>query len=513
MSRTGLRKQGCFHLALIIGGICWLLTGCVTIDPLADFERASESISRHTGADDAYDPNAETLVEAKIAALVVDGLTTEEVVQICLLNNRKLQAMFQEIGASRADVVQSGLMNNPSMSLSLRFPDGGGLSNLTVGFAQQLVDLWQIPVRKQIAEAQLEQTVLGVANHALGLATEARLEAYRLLALQRAEEIASENLKLVERSQVLAQDRFDAGEARELDINLARANVLNVRLNLVSIRRDREMAHASVGRLMGLSRSDTSWELNDAFPTLESPLDDQEALLIAAMSGRPDAQVAASRVHAANGELKRQCLNVFPSVSLGVELERPERRAPLGRKIIADTARTSIANGALTAPSIQSRGQRRAERGQLIDALLGPTLQITLPIWHQNQAQIAKAKFELLRARKEYEDLLDAVARDVDQSLTAARAGCQLSVFYKDEILPQARANVEATRHAYMAGEQSIIVLIQAQKNLIAQEQSYVLAQREYAIAKAELERAVGRPLPLESDKVSDADASSEDNS
>ena len=408
--------------------------------------------------------------------------------------------MFQEIGASRADVVQSGLMSNPSLGLSLRFPEGGGLANLTVGFAQQVVDLWQIPVRKRIAEAQLEQTVLAVARQAVDLATDAKLEAYRLLALRRAEEIANENLRLVERSQELAQDRFDAGEAGQLDVNLARANVLDVKLELVSIRRDREMAHAALGRLMGLARSDASWELDDELPTPPLPADDEPALLLAAMNGRLDARAAASRVRAAEDELKRQCLSVFPNVTIGVEVERPERRAAPGRKVLADTARASVANGRLTAPDIQSRGQRRAERSQVIDALLGPTLDITLPIWDQNQAQIAKARFAMLQMRKEYEDLLDSVAHDVAQALTATRTASQLVAFYENEILPQAHTNVDAARRAYQAGEQSIIALIDAQQALITQQRNHVRAQRDYAIAMAELERAVGGRLPAESE-------------
>ena len=468
------------------------------MDPTADFEHATNIIMQHTGAGEAYDPQADALVEAKVTALVADGLTTDEVVQIALLNNRGIQAAFQGIGASRADVVQSSLMANPSLGLSLRFPDVGGLANLTVGFAQQLVDLWQIPVRKRIAEAELEQTVLGVARRAVNLATDVKLETYRLLALRRSEEIANENLRLVERSQELAQDRFNAGEAGQLDVNLARANVLDVRLELVSIHRDLEMAHAALGRLMGLARSDASWELDGELPIPSLPKDDETALLLAAMNGRLDARAAALRIRAAEDEVKRQYLRVFPNVTLGVEMERPDRQAAPGRKVLADAARASVANGRLTAPDIQSRGQRRAERSQIIDALLGPTLDITLPIWDQNQAQIAKARFSSQRLRKEYEDLLDSVAHEVAQALTAARTANQLVALYDNEILPQAHTNVDAARRAYQAGEQSIIALIDAQQALIIQQRNHVRAQRDYSIAMAELERAVGIPLSSE---------------
>ena len=75
-------------------------------------------------------------------------------------------------GASRADVVQSGLLSNPTLAISVRFPKGGGRSNIAAGLAQQPVDLWQIPVRKRITEAQLEATVLTVAHQAVTLAAD-----------------------------------------------------------------------------------------------------------------------------------------------------------------------------------------------------------------------------------------------------------------------------------------------------------------------------------------------------
>ncbi len=39
-----------------------------------------------------------------------------------LLNNRSLQASFEEIGAAEADLVQAGLFTNPSLDAFLAFP-------------------------------------------------------------------------------------------------------------------------------------------------------------------------------------------------------------------------------------------------------------------------------------------------------------------------------------------------------------------------------------------------------
>jgi cobalt-zinc-cadmium efflux system outer membrane protein len=484
-----------------------LCAGCASVNPRPDFERTTALVSERTGADEVYDPAADALVQQKVAALLADGLTTDEAGQVALLNNRQLQALFQEIGVSRAEVVQSGLLSNPALGLSLRFPDGGGLANLGVGFAQQLADLWRIPVRKQIAEAQLEQTILTVARRAVELVTEARVQYCRSIALRRAGQIAAEDLGLVQRSLELAQDRFDAGEVGVLDVNLARANLFDVQLELIVLGRDQDMADADLARVLGLSQNKEPWWLSGRLPDEPLPEMDAEGLLLVAMRQRLDARAAALRVREAEAEIKRQCLHVLPEVALGAELERPELLAPPGRKILADTARASARSGQLTAPDIQTRGERRLENSGIVDTLLGPTLDITLPIWDQNQAQIAKARYQALQRRKEYEDLLDAVAQEVAQSFAAARAGRKLVEFYRDQALPLAQQNVEAARRAYQAGEQSIVALIDAQKALIAQRREYLNAQRDFAIALAELERAVGGHLRTEVPTTQPAEA------
>jgi len=155
------------RLAFVTGLVAVSVAGCVTVNPDRDYQRAAGLIVERTGADYVYDPQAEDLIEEKVTSALADGLTIDEAIAVALLNNRAFQCAFREIGVSRADVVESGLISNPTLGLSLRFPEGGGLANLTLSLAQQLVDLWQIPVRKRIAEAQLERTLLLVAREAV----------------------------------------------------------------------------------------------------------------------------------------------------------------------------------------------------------------------------------------------------------------------------------------------------------------------------------------------------------
>src|ERR1700693_4242359 len=50
-------------------------------------------------------------------------LTVDTVVQIALLNNRSLQATFEGIGLSAADLIEAATIPNPRIDLAVRFPD------------------------------------------------------------------------------------------------------------------------------------------------------------------------------------------------------------------------------------------------------------------------------------------------------------------------------------------------------------------------------------------------------
>jgi len=477
-------------VALAVG-----LSGCATVDPGPDYGRTRTLAAKATGVDALYDPTAESEVAETVHALLVDGVTPDEAVQIALLNNRELQALFQEIGMARADVVQAGLLTNPSLSMLVQFPEGGGRSKLDFGLGQQIADLWQIPQKKRMAEADLEAAVLRVAQQAVDLAADARVQCLQVLALRRLHGIQQQSLELARESVRLADAKVAAGEASQLDLNLAKAGLSEVELTGVDTQQRYELAFLRLTKLLGLSRADSVWALEGELTALPPPPEDEEAWVSTALTDRLDARIAAERVTAAEAAWRKEKASVFPNVAVGVGLERPDSRGLPGRHVLADAARASIANGALTAPDIQSRAQRRQERSQIVDSLLGPSLDITLPIWDQNQARIARAHFAWDQKCKERESLLDSIAEEVLAASIGLRSAADQRKLYDEQLLPQSRQNLASIRLAYQQGELGMVPLIESQEATIRIERAYVDVLRELAVARVELERAIGGPL------------------
>ncbi len=476
----------------VAGLSCLAISACVTVDARPDYARAGRLVQERLGVEGVYDPSANVCADEKVDALLADGLTIDEAIEVALLNNPGFQSLFAEIGASRADVAQSSLLTNPTLSLGLQFPEGGGLTDLTVGFAEQLADLWQIPIRKSVAEAELEQMILSVGQRAVELVAEVRMHCYRVLALEQAVAYTEENLRLVRRAVTLSEVQFRAGEVSEFDVNLARTGVLDVQEDLIATRGLLEQARVNLSLRLGLSARCQAIQLVDALPAAPPPLPAATDLLALALDERFDVRVAYFGVQRAEAALRLECRRFLPDVQLGLAFERNERRALPGRKILADAARASLAAGRLTAPSIQSRGERAIDNSLIIDAKLGPTLALTLPVFDQNQAQIAKARVRVLQARQDYAAKVDAVAAEIQWATAAASASAEMLRFQQSEGLSQAQATVEGAEQRYQAGEESVLVLIEAQDVLVKRRRTFVNALRDYAVALAQLEGAVG---------------------
>ncbi|MBK7405603.1 MAG: TolC family protein [Phycisphaerales bacterium] len=115
--------------------------GCASLDPKPDIDRAASTIGERSGVIPAW-------TEPWEASLTTwDGrspLKVEQALAMALRNNREIRAQVEQIAASRADLVQAGLLPNPVLGLTLRFPfdpvSGGSFVGAQV--VQSFTALW-----------------------------------------------------------------------------------------------------------------------------------------------------------------------------------------------------------------------------------------------------------------------------------------------------------------------------------------------------------------------------------
>ena len=214
----------------LTGGLVLLLGGCATVNPMPDYGRAQDEVRVGTGARAIYQPGDEELARERVAQLLERGLTSEEAVQVALLNDRGLQELLFEIGVRRADAVQADLLSNPSLQAFVRLPIDGGSTTTEGGLLQNLVELWHLPVAKQAAERRVEQIILDVAHRAVGIAVQAKAAYLSALAARSAFAVAEANRKTAQDFLELTSERQDAGAVTQVDVNAARSAFLEQRV-------------------------------------------------------------------------------------------------------------------------------------------------------------------------------------------------------------------------------------------------------------------------------------------
>lgn len=431
------------------------LGGCATVDPTSDYEWARDEVTAATGEQSLFQPGEEEQVAERVDELLEEGLTAQESVQVSLLNNQELQALLYEIGVRRSDAVQAGLLSNPSLGAVVRFPLGDGSTTTEAGLFGNIAEFLQLSPRKRLAGNKLEQTVLTVAHTAASVAAQTKSAYYHASAATAALAAAEENHATAREFLELTLERQEAGAATQVDVNAARSEFLEQEALVRGARFEVFDTKRELSLMLGVAGRPRDLELSDAVTEVPEWSVGLEQLLEVARGSRLDLQAATKSVEAASSALTLENRYLWRNVNAGVSLE--------------------------------------SEDG---DTQLGPGVRLDLPIFDQNQAQIAKAEYRYAQAQRR----LEALDVRIDQQVRGAFEQHSLAVdtarLYEDELLPLRQSSLELARESFTEGKTGFLSVLEAQSRLLAARREYVERLEAVAVSIPALEAACGRPLP-----------------
>ncbi len=228
------------------------------------FQGVQQSVRERTGKAVRLEEDQAAHEQAlqDVRQLLRKPLTVDTAVQIALLNNRSLQATFEGIGLSAADLLEAATIPNPRIDLAVRFPDKPPSGTyIDYGAAIDFLSIIMIPLKKRVAKEQLEATALRVADETLELVKQVKSAFYSLQAaqqlLKRFKLIVDANAASLD----LAQRQHEAGNITDLALAQQQSSYSRSRLDVASteaeIRRNRE----KLNLLLGLWGMDTDWQL------------------------------------------------------------------------------------------------------------------------------------------------------------------------------------------------------------------------------------------------------------
>jgi outer membrane protein TolC len=281
-----------------------LLTGCASFSPDGGMGDVAQAVGRETSKDVVKIQSAEDARRARerVSALIAEPLSADAAVQVALLNNRDLQAAYNDLGISEADYVQQSLPKNPGLSFMLY--GGTGVTNFEFRVIESILDLMTLPARSKIAAEHFAHAKHVAIAATLGLAADVRRAQIRTIAaeqqvrfLEQARQTADASARLVAKlGETGGGDQLDQAEIAafyaELSVRVGQARL--------TARRERE----TLTRLLGLWGSDVNFTLPDALPGLPAEPQAISDVEVEAISRRVDLLVARHDVAALARQLK-----------------------------------------------------------------------------------------------------------------------------------------------------------------------------------------------------------------
>ena len=402
-----------------------------------------------------------------------DGMTVERLVESAGSRRSDLLAARQRLAIAEGRLVQAGLRPNPLLDAeygSPRFLGGEAEYDLSAGLALTLELGGKRAKRKAVAELEIQKVKAEINALERQIAAEIRRK-YTLAVA------AARQLDVVER--LLAGDaelvrvteaRLGEGDVAPLDLNLVKVESDRLRVQRVEARNQLEIALLEIRSLIGLDMSEPLQlaPQADRPPRLELGL---RELTDSALLERADLQAAriGERFGTARIDLARSqgIPNVTPSV------------------------RFSRTRGVIDLPPTAGGGLIND-----LDNELTFGVSVEIPVFNRNQGEIASATGEQIQAVRNREFLEATIRREVAVAYSQYRASAEKLVLYVAQILPRAEANLQTVRAAYNAGEFSVFDVVAEQRRLNENVNGYNEVLEKYYTSLAQLEAAVGRPLP-----------------
>ena len=449
------------RMARVCGALAvLLLAGCAQFSADGGMATVSASVKQETGKDVAKLAGAaETQrARAQVDALVQAPLDAEAAVQIALLNNRGLQAAFNELGISEAAYVQASLPPNPGISLSRLA--GTGVVEVEFRLIGNLLALATLPQRSEIAARQFEQAKYRAVEATLRLAVDTRRAYFRAVA-------DGQRTALLEQSRAAADAATrtmiqlgESGAANTLDQSRLAAFYAELSAQLAQARLKARGNREALTRFMGLWGSDLDYRLPQQLPALPAEPETRTNVEIEAVRRRVDLIIARQEV----GTLAKS-----------FKLDEATRYVSLLQL-------AGIYNGETTNNDVGTFDNVQR---------LGLDLDVSIPIFDSGEARLRGARETYMRAVNRLAERSINARSEARSAYDAYRSTWDIARFYQSRVLPLRRTISNEVLLRYNGMLVDVFELLIDARERVAANSASLEALRDFYLATADLQAAL----------------------
>ena len=438
-------------------GVALSLAACAAFAPDGGMGLVADVASHELNKDALAirTPEAAASTRAVVERLLRRPLSADAAVQIALLNNRGLQAAYNELALAEARRVGDSLPPNPTFSLSRI---SGPLEiEIERRIVADILALATLPLRSEIAAVRFHQAQLRAAWETLRVAAETRRAYYRAVAARELAGFLAEAQSAAETATALAERLGRTGAMNKLD--QAREHVFYAELTaqLAAARQRVSAERETLTRWLGLWGDDLDFRLPDALPALPSRPQALAFIEGDAIRRRVDLQIARMELDALAKSFGLTQASRFINV-----LEAGYADKLTGEK---DT------------------GERIRDRGFEVE--------LQIPLFDFGEVRVRQAESIYLQAVNRLAEKAVNVRSEARHAYRLYRSTYDIASHYRREVLPLRKIISDETLLRYNAMQIDVFALLAEARARISATTTAIAAQRDFWLAKSELSVAV----------------------
>jgi len=426
------------------------LTGCATFSQDGGFDVVARAAHERLGQEVHWARNAEeqAKIDRQVALLLQRPLSVDDAEQIALLNNGALQASFQDLGVSEADLVQSGRLPNPRFTL--RRSSAGGEYDIEETLSMNVLSLLTLPYVHQIQKRRFAEAQDAVVLNVVQLAERARAAYFIAVAAHESMLYMTTVKAAAETGAELARRMRAAGNWSRLDEAREQGFYIDAALGLARAQSAESIARENLTRLLGLSGEAPQFQLAERLPDLPQSVADLPNIE-SALQNRIDLQMMRTRIDA---------------LAQNLHLSKATRFVD-----VLDAGPTRVLQGARSQPYES-----------------GYEVSLDIPIFDSGAARVRKSEAIYAQAVEEFTQAAIEARSEVRAAYAQYRAAHEIAARERDEVLPLRKSISEQDLLRYDAAQISVFDLLADSRAEIGSVNDYIQSVRDFWIARSLLD-------------------------
>jgi outer membrane protein TolC len=430
------------------------LSACTSFSADGGFGRVERETQSRLGAQvQVPRPAPESTARTEVRALLAKPLSADDAVQIALLNNPGLKASLAELNIAEADLVQAGRLRNPGLYFA-RLKRGAEIEYDRT-FTLEVLGLFALPLKTEIASRHFEQAQLGAAGDVVRLAAETRRAYFNAVAAQETLKYAEQVQIAAEASAQLAQRMLRVGNWSKLTQMREQLFYAEATAQLARAKQTTIAEREQLTRLMGLWGDELTFQLPERLPALPAQAVERQEVEATAMRSRLDVQMAKQEV---DGMAK----------SLGL------------------SKATRFVN-------VLDLGYQHNTSNEL-PRQTGYEISFQIPLFDWGDATLARSEARYMQAVNRTANTAINARSEAREAYQAYRTTYDVAKHYQNEIVPLRKKISDEQMLRYNGMLISVFELIADAREQVMSVNGYIEAMRDYWIAETDLQGALSGP-------------------